>query len=186
MGGQSVIIRDENAVASVDGISRALTQIDVIHARIHEGLFYTASFIDPAVVASGTLELLIRVPAQVGAHARFTASIGGDGQGQLFEAPTTSADGTPLAAINRNRFSGNTADVLVFGGPTVTGDGTQLTNILIPGGTFISAGGEGKTFDEFVLAPGDYLARLTNLTTGDEPAGLQLAWYESANGSVAI
>lgn len=186
MPGASVQIRDDNAVVSVDGISRALTQIDVIHARIHEGVLFTASAVNPAVGASGVLELLIRVAAQSGAHTRFSVSVGGDGQGQLFEAPTTTADGTPVAEINRNRFSPIVPVTNVFEGPTITADGTELTNILFPGGTFISAGGQGQTFDEFILSPGDYLARITNLTTGPEPIGLQLSWYEVLNGSVAM
>jgi hypothetical protein len=79
----------------------------------------------------------------------------------FFESPTVSANGTLLASTSRNRVSPGTATALVYGGPTVTSTGIQLSTDSIYGSN--KAGGDNVTSDEWLLAPNTkYLFRVTN------------------------
>ncbi len=150
--------------------------IDTVHERIHGGQMFAGSVLDLAVGAGADLEILIRVAG--GAHFRPRLAAGADISASLFEDPTTSADGTPVPAINRNRFSATAAETLIFSGPTVTVDGTLLLSNFVPGGSGFLSGGGSDDFLEWILSPGDYLGRITNESTGATQVAIILDWYE--------
>lgn len=172
---------DDNLIgAKVDQFSNHLITMGEVHARIHAGVFYSTSLIDGALVNTAALLILIRSHATQVAHLRVTAALGGDAQFEIFEAPTTSADGAALTPVNLNRITANTPDTLIFSGPTVSADGTPLLDTLIPGGGGPHAsGGTGGNFAEYILAFGtDYLVRLTNISGNTQAASLQVDHYE--------
>lgn len=161
----SVTIKDRRdfAIADVDPHNEALVTQDEIHSNIHRGVFFTASS-QSVIALSSTLEFLIKVGATRSAHTRFALSVSQDMILELFEAPTTSADGTSIPAVNRNRFSPITAVKEVFSGPTVSADGDFLFEGYIPGGDkHTASGGQGGSFEEWILKTNtNYLLRVTN------------------------
>jgi hypothetical protein len=174
---QSVEIKspdDTKAVAIVDGITPSLTVIDSVHQNTHAGILYTGCF---AFATQTTVDLLIRTLADRPAHFAARASADVEFSLEFFEGPTSSADGTPVAAINRNRITANTAVTLVFEGPTVSVAGTSLGCGFVPGGSGGNApGGQGSSFGEYILAPAtDYLLRLTGASRSGT---VSVDWYE--------
>lgn len=161
--------------ADCDGV----VVIDTIHDRMHRGQFFTAGLVNLALANNGTLELLLRV--STGAHVRFAANNGGDARVQLFENATFSDPGSAVTRVNRNRFSSKTAKTLISSAPTISDDGDSIFDKVLAGGSgfFFTSGGELGSFEEYILSPGDYLFRLTNLSGSTQPADLQLDFYEN-------
>lgn len=166
---------EQRQIVTVDRFNNALVIEGENHANIHRGIFYTASIAAP-IVGDGSAFLLLRVLSGNAAHVRFTTTVDHTMLTQMYEAPTTTADGTPLAANNRNRFSSNTSTMLIFSEPTVTANGTKMLDFLVTGGDKQTAsGGQGSSFEEWVLAPGDYLVIIEN--TVISPAAIGWAGF---------
>ena len=163
--------------------------LTIAHERIHRGEFFTASS-QAAVGSGGDVEFLIRVAAGTSAHMRISGTVSSDMVGFFFEGPTSSVDGTPVLAVDRNRFTKNTATTLVFVGPTVSVDGTPLMEFDMPGGDKQTAsGGEGSSFEEYVLEPGDYLMRIENNIIAPAAAGragIIVDFYEPLSGTEQV
>lgn len=163
--------------ASLAGIS-----IDTVHARIHEGVAYTVSALAASLSDAGDLDVLFRTPAAGAVHMRVSAAIAGDGELRIYESPTTSADGTELDVVNRNRLSSNVAGSAAFEGPTVSDPGTLIGGpTLLPGGTGGRAGAAtASPIGEHILKfSTDYLLRLTNQAGQAHRAGLEALFYEA-------
>jgi len=168
------------------GFKNGVAVTDIVHDRIHQGTFFQSNNFDPAVANNGTIEMLVRVVS--GAHLRWQGNVGADSLGTFFSGPTLTDDGTPLPRVNYNSFATLTASTLVFDAPTYTDSGTPvLENIFIPGGSGGRAiGGSGSSFEEFVLAPGDYLGRIQNISGNNNvPMQLVINWYEPG-GAVPV
>lgn len=113
---------------------------------------------------------------------------GGPVDVEAFEAATISGNGTTKGILNRNRNSSNTAAAQVFHTPTISDDGTQLVDTLIPstsggaGANAFSLGGSANTDhenDKFILKPStSYLIRVTNNSGGPIDVVITLNWYE--------
>lgn len=177
---QAILIKGGNdEIADVDAVSKGVILIDTVHARIHAGMLFAADLVDVALAGAASLEMLVRTAVGMPVHMRISTNAGGDARIRLFEAPTTTADGTPLALKDRNRITNNTATALVFSAPTVTVDGTSLLDAVQPA----SKGASFEAFGEFVLAANtDYLVRVTNLAGGAQAVSLQADMYESGGG----
>lgn len=162
------------------GFENVVTSLDAVHARIHQGLFFSADMFDPALANLANLDVLIRPDASVSMHIRFIATAGGDAQVWLYENTTFSAPGVAQTSQNRNRVSQRTALGLVNLGPTVTAVGDELLTGLLPGGKAGQASGsEKQSFEEWILAPGlVYLARLQNIAGQVQPVNMQVDYYE--------
>lgn len=150
---------------------------DVYHFRVHQGVYFSVNVFDAALVDNAVIDFLLRTTEEV--HIKPFGSLGGDGTLALFEAPTTTADGTPITPINHNRRSSLVSTTLAFRDPTVTATGLDLDTHFLPGGFGgVSQGGAGGLV-EWVLKPNeDYCFRLTNLAGVTQPGHLQLDWYE--------
>ena len=181
MSGSAIIksATHPNAVAEVDPVAKALVTIDTVHNWIHEGVVYTATELNLTLGAAASIDLLLRVPAATFIHFGADIAVGANASLEFFEDPTSSADGSAVLRINRNRASSNTAAMLVFEGPTITGTGTELGTGLIPGGTGGNAnGGTAVSQMEWILTEGDYLVRLTNISGSAAANSVALHWYE--------
>jgi hypothetical protein len=93
----------------------------------------------------------------------------------FYEAPTTTADGTPITSLNRKRDSLNTATLATFDSPTVTNNGLFLENTTIYD-TGSTGGGANSSFIQgnssldayWVLKPNtDYLIAFQNTDVVD-------------------
>ena len=156
---------------------RYLVVIDEPHQRIHDGVFFSAGVNDPALGNGASIEILFRVVG--GAHTVIRLDHEGNATFESFEDMTSTDDGSSVSAFNRNRFSSNVPNSLVFSGPTITLDGTPLPEQLLIGGTGGKASGvQGSFFLEWILAPGDHLLRLTNDSGTDSRAQVLLDWSE--------
>lgn len=162
------------------GFEATVVSIGTVHARIHQGLFYSADVIDPALASAADLNVLIRPAATVSMHTRFSIVTGGDAQVWLFEGTTFSAPGAVETASNRNRFSGHVAQGLVNSGPTITADGVQLlTGLIVGGKSGQSSGGVRESFEEWILKTSEvYLLRVRNLNAQAQAADIQVDFYE--------
>jgi hypothetical protein len=98
------------------------------------------------------------------------------------EAPTTTADGTGITSFNNDRNSSNTATMVAFKDPIVTGIGTTMGTFVI--GTDGAAptgdrGGENDIRKQFILKQSeDYLLRFTALSN-DTRVSLELEFWET-------
>lgn len=172
---------------AVDSRWFAVETIDSIHERVHQGILFTHEQVavagDPAELANdASLEYLITVPAGKFPHMRWAAECGGDSRVRIYEGVTTSDDGTEVTMLNRNRNSSNTAPITLHTGPTVSDYGTLLGDQVMPtgGGIFGIGGGAGAAtiFGEWVLKPSTlYVVRLTNISGGAQPAGVEMRVY---------
>jgi hypothetical protein len=109
-----------------------------------------------------SVTLLLKCPAAsqqfIGAFLDVTASASQNGEVRVFEAPTTSADGSARTPECLNRLDTPLpCSVAVSAGPTVTDDGTELERGIVG----LSARYE--TSEPWLLKPGtNYLVRLSN------------------------
>lgn len=172
---------DNDYLAQVDQFSHHLVTMNEVHARIHDGAFFTAGVYDDAVAAAGTLEILIQTPATGALHIRGTVAGGGNTEVEFYEGTTFSAAGTVITPPNRNRFSSNVANGTWTHTPTTTADGTALFLGLIPGGSGGNAsGGTLPEFDEWVLAQStNYLIRARNITATVQPIAVTVEFYDT-------
>lgn len=171
---------DGTAEVDIDNANLALVMMDEIHYNIHQGIFYTASTA-PAISASSDFDILL-VTGPNSAHLRVHGAATHDMLAYLFESPTFTNNGTALPTHNHLRSSSNTATLTAFAAPTITGDGTQLAEILIPSGSRQSIAGANDTSAEWVLAPNlTYLVRVSNTIVSPATAGyigVALDFYE--------
>lgn len=96
---------------------------------------------------------------------------------ELFEAPTVTANGTPLSSIAVNRMSTETAQTLTFGAPTISSNGTLIFASIIAGSRQI--GGSGSVGGAFHLKPNtSYLFKITNQSGVSSTVSANLVWEE--------
>lgn len=153
--------------------------LDFAHYENHEGNTYHNDGFVPALADDALIVMGLHCGSK-SAHIQFTASVGGDGLGRLYEAPTFTASGTMVTPRNKNRTVSKVATLTPYSTPTVSVSGTYLQSNFIPGGTRNQAsGGSGGTRSEWILKPNTwYLAMLQNISGGAQPFGMQAEWYE--------
>lgn len=170
----------------VDEITNALVTIPVVHHEIHESETWIVSSksADGAPIAdNGNFDLLFRVGAGINAHATGALAAGGDAEFLLYENPTATLDGTPIARVAMDRSNVQVATSVGFVAPTIGAVGTQLFQFFSPGGTGgNSAGGVGsiaRPNTEWILRAGqDYLWRGINRAGNAQPMAGLVQWYE--------
>lgn len=100
---------------------------------------------------------------------------------ELFEAPTTSANGTAKTPLNKNRNSTTVSKTLVYMNPTITANGTLLATrqILQVGGGAHIEGGEASISSEWILKPNTkYIIKITNSSGGSINFSSSFYYYE--------
>lgn len=152
--------------------------IDIEHHEIHCGDSYTATKATD-LVNGATEYYLVKVPTQTSAkevyHLLPLISSEAETEYNLYEDPTTTADGVAMTFFNRNRNTNNTTGLKLFHTPTVTGVGTTLYTHHF--GTGRAAGGETRS-EEFVLKGGkNYLFSVTNYTVNNNFINVEVNHY---------
>ena len=165
-----------------DSLTGALATIDYPHHEIHAGGMFSASYksADVSPIAdNGVIEMLLVVPAGVGAHASVSIAGGADTEVVILESPAVTDSGTAVARVNMNRNSARHAAVTAFHTPTYTG-GAVLVNTLEPGGRGPqSGGGVARSGAEWILAAGrSYVFRGINRGGTAQPMSVHVQWYE--------
>lgn len=180
IGKDKKILELDNGGAS-SGNTGYLTSIGFEHHKIHEGEHYTCSDYD-SDVDSTNKDWLVRAPASGSVHTTFEIEASKNGLVEVYEAPTTSADGTPLTCYNNDRNSSNTPTLLVFKDPTVSGTGTTRLGVLVMGSDGANPvgdrGGKSERGKEVILKVStDYLLRFTALNDNTR-VSMDLEFYE--------
>jgi len=173
-----IIGGDDRQHAHVDGIGNSLVAMDDAHYNIHRGIYFTASFADEALASSGSIDMLVTVISVI--HAKYFAAVGAQSMAYLYPAATwTPETGTPLTPLNFNGLSSLVPDTTFEINPTVSATGALSSSEFIPGGSKGQLNG-GSSYSplEFILAPGDYLIRLTNKSTSTIIASVALDFYQ--------
>ena len=113
--------------AAADTNSGYLISMDVEHHKIHEGDHYTCCDYDDDIDAAGPKYWHIITPNTTArCHLAIVVSMSGPGLFEVFENPTTSANGTGLTEYNNDRNSSNATTIAAYKDPTVSVDGTLI------------------------------------------------------------
>ena len=140
------------------------------------GKAFMATFSTGVLTTGADFDVLIRTLAGEPVALRVQTLAGTAFTVEIFEAPTTSADGSGVTEVNRNRKGTPASSTLVaFTGPTVTGAGTSIGAQTVPAAASVEAG----ETEEYVLAADtDYLVRITNDDAGSQTLGVKVLWTE--------
>jgi hypothetical protein len=161
----------------IDSVSGAREIIDHAHDEIHDGTMFTVS--DTAAIGAGNdRDYLITTPnTAIRMHLTYEAKADGALTINFYEDATTSAAGTALTELNRNRPSATAATGVITHTPTVTGTGTLLDPDFL--NASFKGGGESRADHEWILKQNaKYLLRLSNGTAGTVNSFTRLNWYE--------
>lgn len=160
--------------------NRLNAAIDWAHLQVHDGKSFVVNSYDTDIDIATPKLYRISVPIGVVAHVEVELTLLAAGIGELFEAPTLTAVGTALSAINRNRESSNAARMVVAEDPTISAAGTLLgfARISGAGNPAQPVGGQAYSRHEFELNGGKhYLFRITT-DADNNKSWLAVNWYE--------
>jgi hypothetical protein len=156
----------------------ASVDVDEIHYLTDSGLYFF--FQDYATgIGNGSSRDILVITANngKGIHCRFNfATLGGTYN--LYESPTTTANGTAISVLNRNRTSSNVASLAAYSVPTVTAVGTLLATCLLGSTSRSSTADYLNSNEQMILKPNTkYLIRF-NSTSGSNISVAGLNFYE--------
>jgi len=164
-----------------DETTRALITYPYSHVEIHQGNHYLVGrTID--LTNSQVFDILLVTPNTT-KWSHFIEAFASEAESnvKLYEGTTTSADGTSIPSFNNNRNSANTAAMLVYHTPTITGIGTLLTEKNMGAGK-AQGGSLSRGDKELILKQNTkYLVRITNNTTSNNWFNYDFEWYEHIN-----
>lgn len=165
----------------IDPISGGSYSIPIAHAKIHEGKLFNFNY-TASVNNAANADLLLRVGAKP-LHLSFSAEMVGQYTLTIYEAPTTSANGTAITIVNNNRLSANLPLSAVGYTPTVSVVGTSIWSKLGAGGTTTPTRTQVQTGvrqdEELILLPNtNYLIRMNNSSTATQTVSLNFDFYE--------
>lgn len=186
LGGRLITVgEDGEALIIEDG---AAVSILFPHYKIHEGDMFEVSYAtvaetDGNIADNAFIDFAIttpNVPADQW-HLIYEAGFGGDFETALYEGATWNVGtGVAMVEYNRNRQSGNAAQVTVERNPAgVVLGAVMLENRVFPGGSGGAAQGNvGGSRDEWILAVNQtYILRAINRAGNAQPASMRIMWY---------
>jgi hypothetical protein len=154
-----------------DEVTGALTTIDLPHHEVHEGEMFAAYYNS----TTGTAADVLLTTGATSVHLVIELVSDGKVKTTIYEGPTTSANGTAITAVNKNRQSINTAVLTVHHTPTVSATGTAIHMYMV--GSAAKAGGIGRSVEEYILAKNTkYLLRSAFAVNTDVLQ--RFTWYE--------
>lgn len=165
---------------SYDASTLAKMTIDYAHHEIHSGNHYKAGYQDTSMDTDDTIALVFTTPDSLKyMHWTLTAQSTGAATIQLFSGPTLSAEGTAVTPFNRNQNSTNTSDMLVKHTPTITTNGTKISEKWI-GSTGFRAdiGGETRGDSEIILKANTQYMILCTANADGIKCAIGGDWYE--------
>jgi hypothetical protein len=171
-------------VSPIERVTGGRPVIPTDHQYIHEGILFTA-FNQFTLAGSAVGRIVLETPSTKYVHYRNEKiSTSGDKVTvELFEAPTVTAEtGTALTPINHNRITTITAHVTALVDPTVTAEGTKISQSFIGGGTGTGQarnGSDTSQENEIVLKKSTkYLIKITNGSANSNIIQVNPLWYE--------
>ncbi len=157
--------------------------VPVSGGLIDLGRILTATHVELALADQADLEYLLQVSDELPEQSvKIGASVtaGGDATVELFAGTTFSAAGTDVPFFNRNFTSGKEARSELSVGPSITDDGTEIAEAVIPAGVRNrEVGGALETGLPLIFGPGaTVLIRITNISGGAQNFGFALDLLE--------
>jgi len=163
-----------------DTTHHGLVITDALHHMIHKGQIFQLSGQFTLAAAATTYFMGVTDTLTVHFQAGEIVSTGSPMTITFYEGATTSANGTQVFGLNKNRNSAGTPTLLTYSGPTVTDPGTELEwGLLSPGSG--NAGGQASLFEtEWVLVGSTkYLISITNNDAQTATVNYNFLWYEA-------
>lgn len=176
---------DQNVEAIVDSGNRVVTT-EIDHDNIHLGKDFKSWVNFGSISAGSSVNILIKTPLTHSIHWRPDNPKPSVDKLRIkiFRSPTIAEDGegTPLPRINQNDELRIESTVLLFTGPTLTDDGTQIDEDFLPGSVGVGNAKSGSELDqgnEKVLDNDTYyLLRYTNESSSACILNSKFNWYE--------
>lgn len=167
-------------MAQEDAVANAPIVIDTYHARIHEGTSWkftqtysavgNGDVVDTIMVALGALHCVPKLEAGGGALAEF-------------HEVSSYTHGTSLNPVNRNLFKTHATSIFFHASASINVSSRSLfTGVIGSAGGFFTPGAGGESnFPEFVLKPGVYALRFTNVSGGADNFTVDFDFYTPSN-----
>lgn len=167
-------------IGPTDPISDIPITLDLAHHQLHEGESHQVTIAPAALALNNSIDLRLVVgnltPTTRTPHVTIEADATTEAWLYLYETPTTTGDGTPQTAYNRNRNSATVPNMAVYLAPTVKAVGTLSSGWIIGSGTR-GGGAQRDSLEWDLKANTVYLVRLTAKAASCD-AALRLQWYE--------
>jgi hypothetical protein len=173
-----------------DKYSKALIEIDVVHSKVHEGVSYTANYLEKALASNGYMRIHVKTGAK-SAHALIEVESEGKVYFRTFSDSTVTVDGTgpgtgdadKLTLFNRCGCCSNGNKTQIFYTPTYSNIGLKRGNRIFPFGTGGTAvGGSAGSRIESIFAPNtSYILEIQNVSGQARDIGVVIDWYEVEN-----
>jgi hypothetical protein len=172
-GTAKVKLWDGTSTLEIDNKVPAIVSTCIVHYKTHEGLFF--NFLDYATgIANGANRDILLITSTKDVHLRLSISSIGTATIFIYEAPTTTANGTEIPSYNMDRNSTNTSITTAYYTPTVTAVGTMLKAYFIA----ISKQFFWGENEEIILKQSTkYLIRFAS-TAGSNGVATLLSFYE--------
>jgi len=146
-------------------IDEYIVTIDSVHAKLHQGYYYTYSA--QATLNSGEIREILIVTGEYDTH--FINNIRGTSEFNvtLYEDSIISSNGILQTTVNRNRPRPKNSTNNIYITPTITNLGFKLLEA--HGGNGQKTGGETRTENEFILKPNSkYVLRIVSESANND------------------
>ena len=164
----------------VDASTHTLQIIDYEHHEIHAGSHFKAGYQNTDRDTDETVAITITTPdTDKEIHFTMTAQSTGAATVQLFRTPTLSAAGTAVTPFNRNENSDTVSVATVKHTPTITANGTKISEKWVGGDGFkTSVGGEHRGDSEIILKRNTTYLILGTANADAIKLAVGADWYE--------
>lgn len=168
---------------SVSIVSGALEVIDIAHAEIHEGQYYTANKLFKTVANGSFSDIHLVTGATKYPNMVLTVQAEAKSYVSIYRGTTYTGIGTTLTIANNNGNSTNTTESAAYYTPTVNALGTLMYEDFVAAGSGSRrVGADLSSRSEWILRPStDYLVRVQNVggsgVTSD--TAITLSYYEN-------
>lgn len=166
-----------------DETTGALKTIDYAHHEIHDGSHFKAGYQDITMDTDDIIALVFTTPDSTKfMHWTMTAQTTGAATIQLFSGPTLSAEGTAVTPFNRNQNSDKESVMVVRHTPTITLNGTKISEKWVGGVGFKETiGGETRGSSEIILKRNTQYLILCTANADGIKCAIGGDWYEHTN-----
>jgi len=130
-GRQYVIVGDGTSDIEVDPVIGGLLVTPIEHSLVGDGVVFSCFYSYLLVAAATSKWLHVKVPATHKCHIRWRFMSEAKIDYYIYENPTLTNDGTALTEFDMNRETANASNVDVFHTPTITAVGTMIDNGMI-------------------------------------------------------
>ena len=130
-GRQYVIVGDGTSDIEVDPIIGGLLVTPIEHSLVGDGVVFSCFHSFLLLAAATSAWLHIKVPATHKCHIRWRFMSEAKIDYYVYEDPTLTNDGTALTEFDMNRETANASNVDAFYTPTITAVGTMIDNGMI-------------------------------------------------------